>query len=136
MSNWLVAVDDSSFSQWAFSVALGLLDPNVDQLYILTVALHLSKNSREEYIKSHLEAQEKASKEILKKYYFIATGKLPIKPHVLMGWSTHLGDSICSAIDHHRITHVVLGRRSLGAITRYNVGSSVRYVLDLSLIHI
>eukprot|EP01121_Diplochlamys_sp_Union-15-3_P012364 TRINITY_DN3695_c0_g1_i1.p1 TRINITY_DN3695_c0_g1~~TRINITY_DN3695_c0_g1_i1.p1 ORF type:complete len:276 (-),score=75.34 TRINITY_DN3695_c0_g1_i1:35-814(-) len=135
MSNWLVAVDESNYARWAFNLATSMANPKVDVLFLVAVADDIQSpvfaidSASYAFVKDHNEALERRCKSILK-FYWDKAQKLGFNTHLLMGWSTHVGESLCKAIEEKNINNVVLGRRAMGTVKRFFVGSTTRYVLE------
>lgn len=49
---------------------------------------------------------------------------------MMKGTDNNPGNLICKAVKNYNIHHVVLGRRSLGGVQRFLVGSTSKYVVE------
>jgi len=131
--NWLVAVDDSNFSSWAFNYATEYMNKHIDHLYIFNVHDEPSAvyggYATPELINSLHEVEEKRSKKILVHYGHRAKA-LGIKYTMMKGSSTNAGELICKAVKQYNIHQVVTGRREMGDFKRFFLGSTSKYILE------
>jgi len=133
MVNWLVAVDSSEYSQWAFNVAISLLNPQNDTLFVLAVALeeeYLLAKHHWHLLSLYRDAQLNTARIILKSFHGQAKLHHVANVVLLMGWATHIGEAICATIEEKKIDYLVVGRRSIGKIKRFIVGSTSKFVVE------
>uniref|UniRef100_A0A6B2LHW2 UspA domain-containing protein n=1 Tax=Arcella intermedia TaxID=1963864 RepID=A0A6B2LHW2_9EUKA len=133
MSHWMVAVDDSEYSGYAFNYCVHMMDKKNDHLYILNVydepTTTYGGYSVPELVQKLVEVEEKRSKKILAHYGGKAKA-LEVSHTMIKGCSHHPGDMICKGITNYQIDTLVLGRRDMGDLKRFFVGSTSKYVIE------
>mmetsp|Transcript_23559 Transcript_23559/g.26131 ORF Transcript_23559/g.26131 Transcript_23559/m.26131 type:complete len:235 (+) Transcript_23559:105-809(+) len=135
MANYMVAVDNSLYSQWAFNLAIAQMDVKNDKLFVYTAARDLQikyeglSSTAYEYLKEHRNEETARCKRILRKYFGEAK-KEGVTPTLLMGWSDHIGDALCKTVIEKKIHHLVLGRRNVDSTTRMFIGSATSFCLE------
>jgi nucleotide-binding universal stress UspA family protein len=131
--NWLVAVDDSSFASWAFNYATEYMDRKNDHLFIFNVhdeptAIY-GGYATPELINSLHEVEERRSKKILVHYGHKAK-VLGIGYTMMKGSAPNAGELICKAVKQYNIHQVVTGRRDMGEVKRFFLGSTSKYIVE------
>jgi len=132
-TNWLVAVDDSDYSSWAFNYAISGLDRENDHLFIFNVhdipSTVYGEYADSEIIRRVSDIEELRSKKILVHYGRKAQA-LGINYTMMKGVSSHPADLICRAIKERNIHHLVTGRREMGNFKRFFLGSTSTYLVE------
>jgi len=131
--NWLVAIDDTPYASWAFNYATEYMDRHNDHLYLFNVhdeptAIY-GGYATPELINSIHEVEERRSKKILVHYGHKAR-LLGLKYTMMKGSSSNAGDLICRAVNQYNIHQVVTGRRDMGDVKRFFLGSTSKYILE------
>ena len=132
MTHYMVCVDASEFSSVAFETALRIAKPDSAVLFIVNcveeirathlAALHLVREAQEQ-----LKTQSSA---LLHKYGDRARAAGFKNIHLIRGISTHEGEFIVHCAEKKQIDMVFMGRRGMGSIQRFFVGSTSKYVLE------
>jgi len=131
--NWLVAVDDSNYASWAFNYATEYMDKHHDHLYIFNV--HDEPNAiyggyaTPELINSLHEVEERRSKKILVHYGHKAKVQ-GVKYTMMKGSAANAGELICKAVKQYNVHQVVTGRRDMGDLKRFFLGSTSKYIVE------
>lgn len=76
------------------------------------------------------QAEDKKAKKILVHYGHKAK-ELGVKFTMMKGCDANPGALICKAAQNYNITNIVLGRRTLGSVERFIVGSTSKYIFHL-----
>uniref|UniRef100_A0A6B2LI91 UspA domain-containing protein n=1 Tax=Arcella intermedia TaxID=1963864 RepID=A0A6B2LI91_9EUKA len=133
MSKWLIAVDESDVASYAFAYIASKMNKGTDHLYIMNVhdepSLVYGGYATPDVLTSLIDAQDKKSKKVLVHYGHKAK-ELGIHFTLMKGSSSHAGELICRAVKQYHISHVVTGRRALGTIERFFVGSTSQYIVE------
>jgi len=131
-ARWLVAVDDSEWSRYAFNYTTTFMKPQ-DHLYLLNVSKEPAKlfvgYASTQLLESLRKVEDQKSRKIL--VYFGHKAKaLGIKFTLMKGPDSDAGVILCKAVENHRINTLVIGRRSVGSVERYFLGSTSKYVVE------
>jgi len=131
--NWLVAVDESDVSSYAFHYAVSKMGKE-DHLFLMNVhdepTMIYGGYTTPEILSSLNEVHEKKSKKILVHYGHKAKELGANKFTLMKGASSHAGELLCRAVKQYNIHQVVVGRRSLSGIQRFFVGSTSQYLIE------
>eukprot|EP01125_Pyxidicula_operculata_P011947 TRINITY_DN3911_c0_g1_i1.p1 TRINITY_DN3911_c0_g1~~TRINITY_DN3911_c0_g1_i1.p1 ORF type:complete len:174 (+),score=17.77 TRINITY_DN3911_c0_g1_i1:101-622(+) len=128
---WLVCVDGSNNSDWAFHSAINMMNVKDDLLIILSVA-ELSKVRDYFGYRDDVFAKrsEDLHKKILQQYYTIATQLRVEKVKVVLASANYIGEMICETARDYKVDHIVMGSRGLGTIGQLWYGSTSKYVAE------
>jgi len=127
---WMVALDDSPHSFFAFKFACASMDPKKDHLLLVSVASEPSGYfSMIRDIGSLIKGQVKQTKRILA-YYDQAAAESKIRCTMILGQGKHVGEILCNVAESFGVNHLICGRRSLAEVKRLLVGSTSRYVVE------
>eukprot|EP01124_Arcella_intermedia_P003695 TRINITY_DN1203_c0_g1_i1.p1 TRINITY_DN1203_c0_g1~~TRINITY_DN1203_c0_g1_i1.p1 ORF type:complete len:233 (-),score=55.13 TRINITY_DN1203_c0_g1_i1:67-765(-) len=131
--NWLVAVDDSVFAAYAFNYATSFMDKTVDHLFLFNVhdepTVVYGGYATPELIQSLHDVEERRSKKILV-HYGQKAKSLGVKYTMMKGSAANAGELICKAVKQYNIHNVVTGRRDMGEVKRFFVGSTSKYLVE------
>ena len=137
--HFLIAIDDSENSGWAFDYATSVMDKKTDVCHLMTV-LHdptpvtMSPFGDPDYahelmIKARAAEKEKSKKRL--RYFAHLCHQLEFKQPLKMTLgSGHIGDLICDYVKENKIDFLVMGRRGLGSVQRLFLGSSSRFCVE------
>ena len=133
MPNYLVCVDESTFSRAAFYTAAFMLDKKKDTLFVATIVEHIAPTSHSYFLPSmQQQVQDKVNrrgKELIKPY-LKAADQLGVKNSGILAISNHVGEMICNLVTTRKISTVVMGRRGMNTIKRFFLGSNSKYVCE------
>jgi len=131
--NWMVAVDDSNQSSYAFNYATQFMDKALDHLFLFNVhdepTIVYGGYATPELLTSLHDVEEKRSKKILV-HYGLKAKELGIKYTMMKGSAANAGELICKAVKQYSIHNVVTGRRDMGEVKRFFVGSTSKYIVE------
>eukprot|EP01128_Nolandella_sp_AFSM9_P002186 TRINITY_DN12572_c0_g1_i1.p1 TRINITY_DN12572_c0_g1~~TRINITY_DN12572_c0_g1_i1.p1 ORF type:complete len:233 (-),score=55.65 TRINITY_DN12572_c0_g1_i1:125-802(-) len=143
---YLVAVDGSKGSDWAFHVALHSMDPLSDEMVLCCVnqltpigqaanaikSLYASIAGKTEPIPGTEVSQEENDKHAIAvlDYYTNILDELKIVHAAILGTAAHIGSFICEVEASFQVDRVVVGRRGMGAIESLVFGSVSRYIIE------
>jgi len=132
IQNWLVAVDDSTTSSWAFNYATTLMDKQNGNLFILNV--HYEPTLTGDYnapmlAKEWSEVEELKAKKVLV-HYGLKAQQLGVRFTLLKGMFYHAGELICQMVKRYNIKHVIVGRREIAEFKRWMTGSTSKYIME------
>ena len=135
---FLVAVDASENSKWAFNYATSVMDKHNDEIHLLTVRQEPSAGAaapfglhvvHEELNKMH-EEEKRKSRRLLRTFAKICHELgITTKLHLSMGRG-EVGHVICSYVKEHHIDFLVMGRRGMGAVERFFLGSHTKHCIE------
>jgi nucleotide-binding universal stress UspA family protein len=133
IQNWLVAVDDSVTSSWAFNYATTMMDKHSGQLFILNVhdeptAMYAGYAAPDLLIRL-AEVEDLRAKKILV-HYGLKAQSLGIKFTMMKATDSNAGELICQTIKKYNIKQVVTGRREVGEFKRFVTGSTSKYIME------
>jgi nucleotide-binding universal stress UspA family protein len=132
-TNWLVCVDDSVWASYAFNFTMTYLNKESDRVYLMHVTEEPSRiilgYATSSLIEGLNQAEDKKAKKILVHYGHKAK-ELGVKFTMMKGSDSNPGSLICKAAKNYNISNIVLGRRTLGPVERFIVGSTSKYVLE------
>jgi len=132
MPRWLVAVDDSSYAQYAFNFAISMMKPD-DHLYLMNVQEESGTvyvgYTTPMFIESIRKSAEERARKILVHYGRKAQNA---KVHFTMmkGSAVNPGEMLSQAVERYEIDNLVMGRRSLGSLERWWVGSTSKFCVE------
>eukprot|EP01130_Rhizamoeba_saxonica_P006033 TRINITY_DN238_c0_g1_i1.p1 TRINITY_DN238_c0_g1~~TRINITY_DN238_c0_g1_i1.p1 ORF type:complete len:229 (-),score=66.88 TRINITY_DN238_c0_g1_i1:43-729(-) len=135
MQKILVAVDESDYSYSAFNKALSKMDPASDKLYLINVketsvpVWSYFGYANEEFFNRLAKIQERKTKKILS-YYVKLAKDAGVKKIALFSGEGNAGESIIDLADKKRIDTIYIGRRSLGSVSRFFLGSTSKRVVE------
>ena len=135
---FLVALDVHENSVWAFNYTTATMDKHNDEIHLLTVRNEPSAGAaapfglhvvHEELAKLHEEEKRKSRR--LLRSFAKSCHELGIttRLHLSMGRG-EVGHVICSYVKEHKIDFLVMGRRGLGGVERFFLGSSSKYCIE------
>lgn len=128
--NWLVALEESSYSPATFQFACSRICPETDHLFLLAVVEEPSliwqavQNTREV-----MKQQRRDIKQMLSFYWRQARDR-NINCTMIVGQHRHAGMSICEVAECFFINIVLVGRRVMSETKRILVGSTSRHVVE------
>uniref|UniRef100_A0A6B2LHC3 UspA domain-containing protein n=1 Tax=Arcella intermedia TaxID=1963864 RepID=A0A6B2LHC3_9EUKA len=129
----MVAVDDSVFAAYAFNYATSFMDKTVDHLFLFNVhdepTVVYGGYATPELIQSLHDVEERRSKKILV-HYGQKAKSLGVKYTMMKGSAANAGELICKAVKQYNIHNVVTGRRDMGEVKRFFVGSTSKYLVE------
>uniref|UniRef100_A0A6B2LGF2 UspA domain-containing protein n=1 Tax=Arcella intermedia TaxID=1963864 RepID=A0A6B2LGF2_9EUKA len=129
----MVALDDSVDSSYAFNYAALYLNRQEDHLFLFNVHDEPTSTyggyATPELLQSLTEVEEKRSRKILV-HYGQKAKQLGISYTMMKGASDNTADLICKAVKQYNIRTVVTGRRAMGDLKRFFVGSTSRYLVE------
>jgi len=132
-TNWLVCVDDSVGANYAFNFCASYLNKDIDRMFLIHVTEEPSRvfvgYATASLIQGMNDAEDKKAKKILV-HYGQKAKELGIKFTMMKGTDSNPGSLICKVAQNYNISNIVLGRRNLGSVERFIVGSTSRYVLE------
>jgi len=133
-AKWLVAVDDSIWSSYAFNYATTYANPEVDRIYLMHVTEEGSYigYATPTLLQNIQFVQEEKAKKILI-HYGLKCHELGFRFTMMQGTHASPGHLLVKAMKNFDISTVVLGRRSLGSVEsmkRAFVGSTSKYVVE------
>jgi len=112
---------------------MSYINKDLDRLYLLNVTEEPSKvfvgYATSQLITGLQEAEDRKAKKILV-HYGIKAKQAGVKFTMMKGCDSNPGSLICKAAQNYNITNVVMGRRSMGSVERFFVGSTSKYVLE------
>jgi nucleotide-binding universal stress UspA family protein len=133
IQNWLVAVDDSVTSSWAFNYATTMMDKHNSQLFILNVhdepTAMYAGYAAPDLLTRLAEVEDLRAKKILV-HYGLKAQSLGIKFTMMKGTDSNAGELICQTIKRYNIKQVVTGRREVGEFKRFVTGSTSKYIME------
>jgi len=131
--NWLVAVDDSIWSSYAFNFAVQHLNKENDHLYLMHVCEAPTRvfvgYATATLIESLQKVEDEKARKILV-HYGRRAKDLGIQYSMMKGSENSPGSLLCKAVEQYNINNMVLGRRGLGTIHRFFVGSTSKYCVE------
>jgi len=131
--NWLIAVDDSIWSSYAFNYVCEYIHKDLDHLYIMHVCEEPTRvfvgYAAEALIQSLEKVEEEKSRKILVHYGRKAKAA-GVKYTMMKGTDSNPGALLCRASNTYSVDHLVLGRRGLGSVERFFVGSTSKYCVE------
>jgi len=131
--NYMLAVDHSPSSLYAFEEVHKMINPDRDLLYIIAVAEYIPFYGPAMSAVVITEAQKSAEgrAEMLLAEYVQKCRNAGIKHFkTLLGRGGHIGEVICRAAEDKNIHMLILGRRGMGKIKRLFIGSTSRYCVE------
>jgi len=131
--NWLVAVDDSVWASYAFNFASEFLNKKLDHLYLMHVSEEPTKVFVGYATSALLESLQKVEEEKARKilvHYGRKCKELGIQYTMMKGTDSNPGALLCKAVKNYSVHHLVLGRRSMGSVQRFFVGSTSKYCVE------
>jgi len=133
MRNWLVAVDDSMWASYAFNFVVDLMDKTNDHVFLMNVCDEPARVFVGYASTSLLESLQKVEDEKARKilvHYGRKCKDLGIQCTMMKGSESNAGSALCKAVKNFNIHTLVLGRRSMGSVERFFVGSTSKYCLE------
>jgi len=131
-ARWLVAVDDSEWSRYAFNYTTTFMKPE-DHMYLMNVAEEPAKvfvgYATAQLLESLRQVEDEKSRKILVHFGHKAKA-LGIKFTMMKGADNNAGALLCKAVENYKINTLVIGRRSMGGVERFFVGSTSKYVVE------
>ena len=135
---YLVALDPSEMSEWAFNYATYVMDKHVDELHLITI------RKEDSYVGTYgigaayaydvlVKAREEEKlrcKKLLRDYARRAHQVGITTPLKLTLGGGHIGDIVCGYIREHKVDFLVMGRRGMGTIQRLFLGSNSKYCVE------
>jgi len=132
-TNWLLCVDDTIWAKYAFNYTLSLMHKDIDHLYIFHVSESVSPSifgyATSSLIEGMTAAEEKRSKKILTHFGRLAE-EAGIEFTMMRGVDPNPGAYICSVANIYNVSTIVIGRRCLGKLERFFIGSISKYVME------
>jgi len=131
---YMVAVDYSNDSSYAFEEVCKMMDKDNDFLFILAVAemisIYPAAPMSGTIIAEAQHCMERKIEMLLCDYAdrCRAAGVKNFK--TLLGRGSHIGDVICRAAEEKKINIIVVGRRGMSAVKRLFIGSTSRYCME------
>ena len=137
--HYLVAIDASENSGWAFDYATAVMDKKNDVIHLMTVIAEPGPttfspfgdvaHNHEVMLKARAAEKEKCKRRL--RYFAHLCHQLEFEQPIKMTLgSGHIGEIICSYIKEHKIDFLVMGRRGLGTVKRFFLGSSSRFCIE------
>jgi len=130
---YMIAVDHSPNSQYAFEEVSKMMDHERDLLYLITVAEYIPFYGSAMSAVVVTEAQKSSERraETLLAEYVQMCRLVGIKNFKsLLGRGGHVGEVICRAVDEKEVNTLLIGRRGMGKIKRLFIGSTSRYCTE------
>jgi len=131
--NWLIAVDDSIWASYAFNYVCEYIHKDADHMYVMHVCEEPTRvfvgYAAEALIESLEKVEEEKSRKILVHYGRKAKAA-GIKYTMMKGTDSNAGALLCRAAKTYSIDHLVLGRRGLGSVERFFVGSTSKHCVE------
>uniref|UniRef100_A0A7S4USH7 UspA domain-containing protein n=1 Tax=Paramoeba aestuarina TaxID=180227 RepID=A0A7S4USH7_9EUKA len=136
--HFLVAIDDSENSGWAFDYTVAVMDRKIDVLHLMTVvhdpAPVMTPFGDPDYAHEMMLKAKAAEKEKCKnrlRYFAHLCHQLEIQQPLRMTLgSGHIGDIICAYVKENKVNFLVMGRRGLGTVQRLFLGSSSKFCIE------
>jgi len=129
----LVPLDDSIWASYAFNYATLYMNKQQDHLYLLNVCESSSATyigyATSMMLSSMHEVEDKKARKILVHYGHKAK-ILGIHYTMMKGTDSDPGSLICKIANTYKVHTIVMGRRSMGAIERFFVGSNSKHVVE------
>jgi len=131
---FLLAVDHSLNTDFAFNECVRLMDKENDQLFLVGVAeqptfMPVSALGTMMVIKAEREVEIR-TRELLSKYVAYCRSVGVKNHHTILGRGTHVGEVICKAVEKKNVDYLVVGRRGMSKIKRLFIGSTSKYCLE------
>jgi len=131
--NWLVAIDDSIWSYYAFYYAKEMMRPG-DKVFMMHVPEHSSKVfsgfSSAALIADLISVSDVRARKILS-YFGHKANETGIKDCILLKSNDGSpGPTLCKAVELFGIDQLIVGRRNLGTLKRLFVGSTSKYCVE------
>ncbi len=135
MVNYMVAIDDSKYSKAAFFTAAFMMDKQRDRLYLITVVsdiaawimedikeLQKMQNCAPVVLKYSLlySAVNDKGNDILMRFELYCRA-LKVNYELILGVSDHIGAQVCEQVDKKKVDFLVVGRRGLSGIKRFDI---------------
>ena len=131
--NWLIAVDDSVWASYAFNYATEFMDKKTDHLYLMHVMEEPTRvfvgYATPNLIDSMQKLEDEKARKLLVHYGHKAKD-LGIQYTMMKGTDSNPGLLLCKAVKNYNVHQLVLGRRSMGGVQRFFVGSTSKYVVE------
>ncbi|MDP2436796.1 MAG: universal stress protein [archaeon] len=128
---YVVAVDESHYSRWAFNLALSHLDKHTDTLVVLAVAQLMSSGyGYTEAIHAAQVQEENRCKRIVRAFGRKCKEAGVVNMKLVLTYGTDIGESIVNYLNEHPSDFLYIGRRSLGSFKRLFLGSVSKHVLE------
>lgn len=131
---YMVAVDESETATWAFFTAVQLARDPADELFVMNVIddvrLHGSLGGE---VLQQVQRDVKAHGISLVKHFIRLAhteGIQKTRVHGVVGTSPHAGEMLCQAVEKKGIDILVIGRRGMGALKRFVMGSTSKYCVE------
>jgi nucleotide-binding universal stress UspA family protein len=139
MPNYLVALDESQSARSAFNLALSMIHKNEDELFLLNVRepaplpVPIALGGMGGFggmMEGSFAAEEKQRAQ-RSRAILIHFGKKAkeagLKYHLLTIVSAEAAEAICDVVDQKSIDMLIMGRRGIGAVKRFFLGSVSDY---------
>ena len=128
---YVVAVDESHYSRWAFNLASAQMNKHTDELVILTVARLLSSGyGYTEAIHSTQLEEEKRAKRVVRSFGRVAKQIGVEHCRLVLTYGTDVGEAIVNYLEQNPADFLLIGRCSMGAIKRVFLGSDSKHVIE------
>jgi len=138
--NWMLAIDYSLNTTWAFSDCLTLMNQEKDHLYLIAVAeqpTFMPVSAMGTMIAPNIQLGVQAEQEaehktraLLGKYAENCRVAGVKNYHTVLGRGSHVGEVICKAVEKKKIDYLIVGRRGMSKIKRLFIGSTSKYCLE------
>eukprot|EP01111_Echinosteliopsis_oligospora_P019370 TRINITY_DN935_c0_g1_i1.p1 TRINITY_DN935_c0_g1~~TRINITY_DN935_c0_g1_i1.p1 ORF type:complete len:196 (+),score=33.96 TRINITY_DN935_c0_g1_i1:52-588(+) len=131
---YLVAIDFSNNSDDAFNDALRMINPERDELLLMSIVQHSTPwvgvfECNMDLIDKAKRVEHKGVKKNLVRCGVVCSQKA-IKHRLIMAHGGHVGDALCSACSNEGVDYLVIGRRGLSSTKRLIMGSTSSYCVD------
>jgi len=139
MVNWMVAVDGSEYGSLAFKTAIRLMNKEKDHLLLSAVVEDIVSSSLVGEppvfgsINVMMDAQNKIKREAvarLKAYGSRAHEAGVQNVEAILGHSANIGKMICRMAEERNTDILVMGRRGMGRLDRFFVGSVSKHCVE------
>jgi len=131
--HWLVAIDNSSDSELALLNTIRTMNKESDSLYVLHIVEPVAKKFSwftSDKLEDTQKQMEMRGKEMIDSIV-AKTKEFGVKHCIgLVMLGSHVGETICEAINEHNIKILAMGRRGISFVKRIVLGSNSKYCLE------
>mmetsp|Transcript_17403 Transcript_17403/g.48917 ORF Transcript_17403/g.48917 Transcript_17403/m.48917 type:complete len:228 (+) Transcript_17403:114-797(+) len=134
--NFLVAIDDSENSEWAFNFAISIMKKE-DTLHLITVrnedvntSFGLTSAYAYDLMVKAREQERHRCRALLRRFARKAHNYGMDHPVKLTMGAGHIGDIICGYCKEEKVDFLIMGRRGMGTVKRLFLGSNSKYCIE------
>eukprot|EP00009_Paramoeba_aestuarina_P005166 CAMPEP_0201520106 /NCGR_PEP_ID=MMETSP0161_2-20130828/10494_1 /ASSEMBLY_ACC=CAM_ASM_000251 /TAXON_ID=180227 /ORGANISM="Neoparamoeba aestuarina, Strain SoJaBio B1-5/56/2" /LENGTH=232 /DNA_ID=CAMNT_0047918373 /DNA_START=77 /DNA_END=775 /DNA_ORIENTATION=+ len=144
---YCVAIDDSENAGWAFNYATSSMDKHNDELHLVTIregvegSLALApgfgaSGAMYDHVLKQREAEKKRCTRLLRTYARLAHQLgFTTKLHLTIG-AGDISETLCEYVEEHNIDFLVMGRRGMGAVKRFFLGSNSKSCVEAAVCNV